>query len=77
MGTPLKELATILAEKINSAGSSIFENATVGDTIAWDWIRRCATSTARHGDFVLGAEFVDGTGALAKRWAGSQECDRL
>ena len=68
-GTPLKELATILAEKNQFLPLAVpfFENATVGGTIAsgLDSPLRHFYGTAR--DFVLGAEFVDGTGALAKR----------
>ena len=67
-GTPLKELATILAEKNQFLPLAVpfFENATVGGTIAsgLDSPLRHFYGTAR--DFVLGAEFVDGTGALAK-----------
>jgi glycolate oxidase FAD binding subunit len=67
-GTPLAELAKILVEKnqfLPLAGPH-FENATVGGAIAsgLDTPLRHFYGTAR--DFMIGAEFVDGTGALAK-----------
>jgi glycolate oxidase FAD binding subunit len=67
-GTPLAEVAKILAEKNQFLPLAVpfFENATVGGAIAsgLDSPLRHSYGTAR--DFVIGAEFVDGTGALAK-----------
>ena len=67
-GTPLAEVAKILGEKSQFLPLAIpfFENATVGGAIACglDSPLRHFYGTAR--DFVIGAEFVDGTGARAK-----------
>jgi glycolate oxidase FAD binding subunit len=67
-GTPLAELATILAEKNQflPLATPFFESATVGGAIAagLDSPLRHFYGTAR--DFMVGAEFVDGTGARAK-----------
>jgi glycolate oxidase FAD binding subunit len=67
-GTPLAELAKILAEKNQflPLATPFFETATVGGAIAagLDSPLRHFYGTAR--DFMIGAEFVDGTGAQAK-----------
>jgi glycolate dehydrogenase FAD-binding subunit len=67
-GTPLAELAKILAEKNQFLPLAVtfFEKATVGGAIAagLDSPLRHFYGTAR--DFMIGAEFVDGTGAPAK-----------
>jgi glycolate oxidase FAD binding subunit len=67
-GTLLTELALVLAEKNQFLPLAVpfFETATVGGTIAsgLDSPLRHFYGTAR--DFVIGAEFVDGTGALTK-----------
>ncbi len=67
-GTPLAELAKILAEKNQflPLATPFFEKATVGGAIAsgLDSPLRHFYGTAR--DFMIGAEFVDGTGAMAK-----------
>jgi glycolate oxidase FAD binding subunit len=67
-GTPLAELAKILAEKNQflPLATPFFESATVGGAIAagLDSPLRHFYGTAR--DFMIGAEFVDGTGAQAK-----------
>jgi glycolate oxidase FAD binding subunit len=67
-GMRLSELAKILAEKNQFLPLAIpcFESATVGGAIAsgLDSPLRHFYGTAR--DFLIGAEFVDGTGSLAK-----------
>lgn len=67
-GTPLTELATVLAEKNQFLPLAVpfFDRATVGGALAagLDSPLRHFYGTAR--DFMIGAEFVDGTGALAK-----------
>ena len=67
-GTRLVELAKTLAGKNQFLPLTVpfFEDATVGGAIAsgLDSPLRHSYGTAR--DFVIGAEFVDGTGALAK-----------
>jgi len=67
-GMRLAELARILAEKNQFLPLVVpfFENATIGGAIAsgLDSPLRHFYGTAR--DFLIGAEFVDGTGALAK-----------
>ena len=67
-GTRLTALASVLAEKHQFLPLEVpfFERATVGGVIAsgLDSPLRDFYGTAR--DFVIGAEFVDGTGALAK-----------
>jgi glycolate oxidase FAD binding subunit len=67
-GTPLAELAKILAEKNQflPLATPFFASATVGGAIAagLDSPLRHFYGTAR--DFMIGAEFVDGTGAQAK-----------
>jgi glycolate oxidase FAD binding subunit len=67
-GTPLVELASILAEQNQFLPLAIpfFEQATVGGAIAsgLDSPLRHFYGTAR--DFVIGAEFIDGTGAQTK-----------
>ncbi len=67
-GTPLAELAKTLAEKNQflPLATPFFERATVGGAIAagLDSPLRHFYGTAR--DFMIGAEFVDGTGARAK-----------
>jgi glycolate dehydrogenase FAD-binding subunit len=67
-GMRLAELARILAEKNQFLPLLVpfFENATIGGAIAsgLDSPLRHFYGTAR--DFLIGAEFVDGTGALAK-----------
>ena len=67
-GTPLAELAKILAEKNQFLPLAVpfFEKVTVGGAIAagLDSPLRHFYGTAR--DFMIGAEFVDGTGAPAK-----------
>lgn len=67
-GMPLAELSRVLAEKNQFLPLAVpfFEKATVGGAIASG-----LDSPLRHGygtprDFLIGAEFVDGTGALAK-----------
>jgi glycolate oxidase FAD binding subunit len=67
-GMPLRQLATVLAEKNQflPLGVPCFETATVGGTIASgiDSTLRNQYGTVR--DFLIGAEFVDGKGALCK-----------
>ena len=67
-GTRLTALASVLAEKHQFLPLEVpfFQRATVGGVIAsgLDSPLRHFYGTAR--DFVIGAEFVDGTGALAK-----------
>jgi glycolate oxidase FAD binding subunit len=67
-GTPLAEVARVLAAKNQFLPLAVpfFETATVGGAIAsgLDSPLRHFYGTAR--DFVIGAEFVDGTGALTK-----------
>ena len=67
-GTRLTMLASVLAEKHQFLPLEVpfFERATAGGAIAsgLDSPLRHFYGTAR--DFVIGAEFVDGTGALAK-----------
>jgi len=67
-GMPLAELANVLAEKNQFLPLIVpfFEKATVGGAIAGglDSPLRFGYGTPR--DFLIGAEFVDGTGALAK-----------
>jgi glycolate oxidase FAD binding subunit len=67
-GTPLAELAKILQEQNQFLPLAVpfFERATVGGAIAagLDSPLRHSYGTAR--DFMIGAEFVDGTGAQAK-----------
>lgn len=67
-GTPLTEVARVLAEKNQFLPLAVpfFETATVGGAIAsgLDSPLRHFYGTAR--DFVIGVEFVDGTGALTK-----------
>jgi glycolate oxidase FAD binding subunit len=67
-GMPLAELARVLAEKKQFLPLEVpfFEKATVGGAIAAG-----LDSPLRHfygvpRDFLIGAEFIDGTGALAK-----------
>src|SRR5258708_38614336 len=65
---PVAELAKVLGEKNQFLPMAVpfFENATVGGAIAAgvDSPLRYFYGTAR--DFMIGAEFVDGTGAQAK-----------
>jgi glycolate oxidase FAD binding subunit len=67
-GTPLAELERVLAERNQFLPVTVpfFEKATVGGAIAagLDSPLRHFYGTAR--DFMIGAEFVDGTGAQAK-----------
>jgi glycolate dehydrogenase FAD-binding subunit len=67
-GTPLAELAKILAERNQflPLATPFFDTATVGGAIAagLDSPLRHFYGTAR--DFMIGAEFVDGTGAQAR-----------
>jgi glycolate oxidase FAD binding subunit len=67
-GLPLKELASALAEKNQFLPLAVpfFETATVGGAVAAgiDSPLRHFYGTPR--DFLIGAEFVDGTGARAK-----------
>jgi glycolate oxidase FAD binding subunit len=67
-GTPLAEVAKILSKKNQFLPLAVpfFENATIGGAIAagLDSPLRHFYGTAR--DFMIGAEFVDGTGVQAK-----------
>jgi glycolate oxidase FAD binding subunit len=67
-GTPLAELASILAQQNQFLPLAVpfFEQATVGGAIACglDSPLRHFYGTAR--DFIIGAEFIDGTGAQTK-----------
>jgi FAD/FMN-containing dehydrogenase len=67
-GMPLRELETYLKEHRQFLPLAVpcFESATVGGTIAsgMDSALRLQYGSAR--DFVIGAEFVDGTGQLCK-----------
>ena len=67
-GLPLRELAKVLAEKGQFLPLSVpcYETTTVGGTVASgvDSILRNQYGTTR--DFLIGAEFVDGKGALCK-----------
>jgi len=67
-GMPLRELAKVLAEKNQFLPLSVpcYETTTIGGTLA-----SAIDSTLRHQygtsrDFLIGAEFVDGKGALCK-----------
>lgn len=67
-GMPLRQLATVLTEKGQFLPLSVpcYETTTVGGTLASgiDSILRNQYGTTR--DFLIGAEFVDGKGALCK-----------
>jgi glycolate oxidase FAD binding subunit len=67
-GMPLRQLATVLAEKGQFLPLSVpcYETTTVGGTLASaiDSTLRNQYGTTR--DFLIGAEFVDGKGALCK-----------
>ena len=67
-GMPLRQLEQALAEKQQFLPLAVpcFETSTVGGAVASgiDSVLRQQYGTAR--DFLIGAEFVDGTGASAK-----------
>ncbi len=67
-GMPLRQLANVLAEKGQFLPLSVpcYETTTVGGTVASgiDSMLRNQYGTTR--DFLIGAEFVDGKGALCK-----------
>jgi glycolate oxidase FAD binding subunit len=67
-GLPLAELASVLAEKNQFLPLTVpfFERATIGGAIAAGLDSPLRHSYGTPRDFLLGAEFVDGTGALAK-----------
>jgi glycolate oxidase FAD binding subunit len=67
-GMPLPELASALAEKNQFLPLQVpfFERATVGGAIAAGLDSPLRHSYGTPRDFLIGAEFVDGTGALAK-----------
>ena len=67
-GMPLAELARVLAEKKQFLPMEVpfFEKATVGGAIAAGLDSPLRTFYGTPRDFLIGAEFVDGTGAEAK-----------
>lgn len=67
-GTPLADLARTLEEKKQFLPLAVpfFERATVGGAIASGLDSPLRHSYGTPRDFLIGAEFVDGTGAMAK-----------
>lgn len=67
-GMPLRELARTLGEKNQFLPLAVpqFEKATVGGAIATGLDSPLRQFYGTPRDFLIGAEFVDGTGALAK-----------
>lgn len=67
-GMPLRELAKVLAEKNQLLPLSVpcYETTTVGGTIASGIDSTLRRQYGASRDFLIGAEFVDGKGALCK-----------